>query len=96
MSPASSNGQLIEAIIIKQASILGMSVAVRRARNVAGLTIDDAGKVTGLNGSEQSIMEQLVQQYKALSGAIGVDFCRQAGAEFAKSHAGFTLPEAIR
>ncbi len=86
---------LLEAIIRKQASVLGMAVAVRRARSVSGLEVQDDGKVTGIPGDPVSALEHVVEQYKALSGSMGVDFCRQAAAGWSKTHPGTKLPSLL-
>lgn len=83
---------LVEQIIQKQASVLGIAVAVRRARNVDGIVVDDSGKVTEVPQNAVAALESLVTQYKSLSGAMGVEFCRQAAATFRLAHAEIQLP----
>ena len=61
---------LISDIIAKQALILGPDMAILKARNVPGLSIDSAGKVTGIEGEAQVALKKLVDQYVELSGAI--------------------------
>ncbi len=89
---ASVYQELIEAIIRKQASVLGMGVAVRRAKNVQGIEVNDQGEVTKITGGELKILSDLAEQFKALSGAIGLGFCREAAAGFALTHPGIKLP----
>lgn len=84
--------ELLEAIIKKQSSIVGLGVAIKRARNVAGLVLDDTGHITESTSTDSAALEGLVNQYKALSGSVGLDFCRQATAEFAGTHADFHTP----
>ncbi|MDB4978445.1 MAG: hypothetical protein JWM56_631 [Candidatus Peribacteria bacterium] len=84
--------ELVEQIITKQATVLGLPVAIRRARNVAGLEIDDAGKVTAMPANAIPILEGIVEQYKALSGSMGVEFCKQASAVTRQAHADLLLP----
>lgn len=84
--------ELIEAIIQKQATVLGSAVAVRRARNVEGLEVSDDGKVITMAGSGPKVLELLVEQYRALSGSIGVNFCRQAVASWRSAHPDVPLP----
>jgi len=83
---------LVEKIIQKQASILGAPVAVRRARNVAGLEVSDGGAVTKMAGNPNLVLTGLVEQFKALSGSVGVDFCKQAAASWLNAHPGVKLP----
>ena len=61
---------IITEIIKKQAIILGPQIAVLKARNVAGITVMDDGLVTSINGSEQEILQKLIDQYVSLSGEI--------------------------
>lgn len=69
-----------------------MGVAVRRARNVTVVEVDDAGKVLAIHGNEEMAVALLVEQYKLLSGTIGADFCRQAAAAFLQTHPNMQLP----
>jgi len=63
--------KLIEEIVAKQMDILGPDMAVRKAQNVAGLKLDDQGKILSLDESDaQNILQKLVDEYIALSGAI--------------------------
>lgn len=61
---------LITEIITKQTDILGPDMAVRRARNVSGLEIDDKGVVKNISGNPDDILKKLVQEYISLSGQI--------------------------
>jgi len=61
---------LISEIIAKQAVILGPDIAILKARNVGGLTVDDAGKVTEINGNPQEVVQKLIDEYVELSGQI--------------------------
>ena len=86
---------LIEEIIRKQASVMGISVAVRRASNVAGLTIAEDGTVKELQQNAIPVLERLVDQYKALSGAMGVELCKQAASMFRQTHPEMLLPSIL-
>jgi len=61
---------LMTEIIRKQMDILGQDMAIGKARNVMGLKIKDDGEVSGITGSPEEILQDLVQQYIALSGEI--------------------------
>lgn len=61
---------LISEIIAKQSVILGPQIAILKARNVPGLTIDDSGKVTDIQGDAQEKIQKLVDSYVELSGQI--------------------------
>ena len=95
VSTAVAYNELATAIIQKQASILGMNVALKRARNVAGLDIDDTGHVSALSGDPNQVIADLVDQYKSLSGSVGVEFCKQAAKAWLNSHANMQLPPAV-
>ncbi len=92
MADISPMAGLIQTIIQKQASILGMGVAVRRARNVAGLTIAESGTVESITASENKVLTDLVDQYKSLSGSVGADFCKQAALSYCAENSGMQLP----
>lgn len=61
---------VISDIIAKQAIILGPEIAVLKARNVSGLTIDDDGKVSSISGDPVDTLRALIDEYIALSGEI--------------------------
>lgn len=61
---------LLSEIIIKQGVILGREVAVLKARNVQGITVNDDGRVTEVNGDMDSLVQKLIDEYVALSGQI--------------------------
>ena len=62
--------QMLTDIIQKQIVILGPQIAVLKARNVPGMTVSDDGVVTDINGTEQVILQKLIDEYVALSGEI--------------------------
>lgn len=61
---------LAQDIIDKQKVVLGPDIALLKARSVSGLTIDDAGVVTSLNGDPKKVVSELVDTYVELSGQI--------------------------
>ena len=61
---------LISEVIAKQSVILGPDIAVIKARSVGGLMVDDNGKVIGINGEPEKVLEELINAYVALSGQI--------------------------
>jgi hypothetical protein len=61
---------MLTEIIQKQVVILGPQIAVLKARNVAGLTVSDQGLVTEVSGSEQVVLQKLIDEYVSLSGEI--------------------------
>ena len=54
----------------KQVVILGPQIAVLKARNVPGLQVNDSGMVTEVSGSEQVVLQKLIDEYVSLSGEI--------------------------
>ena len=62
--------QILTEIIKKQIIILGPQIAVLKARNVLGLKVSDDGAVIGIEGSEQIILQKLIDEYVSLSGEI--------------------------
>lgn len=61
---------LINDIIAKQTLILGPDIVLLKARNVAGLRLDSSGKVEGIDGDAEKVLQDLVNEYIALSGQI--------------------------
>ena len=61
---------LLSEIIAKQSVILGPEISILKARNVPGLTINDAGQVIDIKGDGSAVLQQLVNTYVELSGLI--------------------------
>lgn len=61
---------LINDIIAKQTLILGPDIVLLKARNVPGLRLDSSGKVEGIDGAAEKVLQDLVNEYIALSGQI--------------------------
>ena len=71
MAQSADYQNLIEEIVGKQVEILGPDIALRKAKNIPGLELDETGQVLRLDeSSAQNILQQLVDEYIALSGAI--------------------------
>lgn len=62
--------QLINEIIKKQILVLGPDIALVRARQIAGLTVDGRGTVLKITAPEQEVLQQLIDKYIELSGEI--------------------------
>ena len=88
--------ELVQQIIQKQATVLGLSIAIRRARAVPGFKIEDDSTVTEVPADPVPAIESLVEQYKILSGNIGVDFCKQVASSWHAAHAGERLPSILQ
>lgn len=61
---------LITEIVRKQMDILGPEMAVRKAGNVAGLSVNEDGSVKTISGDPQAVLQNLVNEYILLSGEI--------------------------
>lgn len=61
---------MITEIVQKQIAILGPDIALHKAEQVNGLKLDKSGKVLSISGTEQEILQQLVDKYIELSGEI--------------------------
>lgn len=70
MADTENYKNLINDIIAKQTLILGPDIVLLKARNVAGLRIDSSGKVEDISGDPQKVLEDLINEYIALSGEI--------------------------
>lgn len=71
MSTTEDYKKLIEEIVAKQMDILGPEMAIRKAENISGLTLNEKGKIASLDeGNAHAILQKLVDEYIALSGAI--------------------------
>ena len=61
---------LINDIIAKQMVILGPDIVLLKARNVAGLTINDEGKVEAIDCNPEEVLQNWVNEDISLSGQI--------------------------
>ncbi|MDY6778734.1 MAG: hypothetical protein SVU32_08780 [Candidatus Nanohaloarchaea archaeon] len=59
--------ELIEGIIKEEKEIIGQ-VAIRRAQETDGLTVDDDGHVQSIEGDDEEVMKRLVDNYKSVVG----------------------------
>ncbi|MFC1455124.1 hypothetical protein ACFLQI_03500 [Candidatus Undinarchaeota archaeon] len=59
-------GELMTAIVQKQMSLVGRTVALKTARQVLGIEVSDAGIVHG--HASKSTLELLLKEYESLSG----------------------------
>lgn len=61
---------LMDEIIVKLVVILGPDIVLLKAKNVAGLKVNNAGKVEKIDGDPQQVLQDLVNEYTALSGQV--------------------------
>jgi hypothetical protein len=70
MAETSQYTNLINDIIAKQMVILGPDIVLVKAGNVVGLKVDKMGKVTGIDGDPDVILQKLIDEFVGLSGQI--------------------------
>lgn len=70
MSDFEQYKQLMTEVIQKQSVILGPQIALLKARNVQGISVDEQGKVIEIQGEPREILHKLVNEYVSLSGEI--------------------------
>ncbi|MEK7130704.1 MAG: hypothetical protein AAB793_03550 [Patescibacteria group bacterium] len=88
--------ELLNAIVQKQASILGVAVTVRRTRKVAGLVVGDDGKILSLTQPPLEALEQITKEFIDLSGDVGKVFCKVVAKETLKKYPDLKLPEILK
>jgi len=57
-------------IVKKQSIILGPDIAVLKAKSIEGIVISDDGVVTDISGDRDTVIQNLVDAFVALSGQI--------------------------
>jgi len=62
--------KVVTEIVQKQMVILGPDIALMKARNVSGLSIDANGKVLSITGGGKEVLQSVINEYVALSGEI--------------------------
>lgn len=70
MSDNEQYKQMLTEIIAKQSDILGPDIAILKARNVEGLSVNDEGEVTHIEGDAKALLQKLLDEYVSLSGQI--------------------------
>jgi hypothetical protein len=70
MAQTQDYSNLINDIIAKQKIILGPDIVLLKAKNIKGLVLSDEGIVERIDGDPQTILQNLVDEYIALSGQI--------------------------
>ncbi len=70
MAQESDYINLINDIIAKQTLILGPDIVLVKARNIAGLNLAPNGTVDKITGDPQEVLQNLINEYIALSGQI--------------------------
>lgn len=93
------NDQIYQSLVVNiiehQESIIG-PVAVERATAVKGLTVNWKNKSVSISGEPKSVIDQLVEQYKALFGQISVEVCKEAVGRLAQQLSSEQMPASLR
>lgn len=88
--------ELMQAIIDKQKEILGVQVAVERAKKVEELWISVDGKILQVKGDHESALQSLINEYFKLTTQAGLNACIEVIREHLKKNERLELPEEIR
>ena len=70
-----SYDELMTAVVKRQVAIIGQKIAINKAKEVKGITVDDSGNVSGGNKAK---LESLVEKYKGIAGGVAVLFAKKA------------------
>ena len=82
-------------IIEEQETIIG-PIALEQARKVQGLKVDWQQHKVSFEGNKTQILENLVDQYKALFGQASVEVCKEAVNRYRTQLPEDQLPQALR
>ncbi len=62
--------EIIELSIRRMAEVVGKHMAVGRAQQIEGVTVDDEGSVADLDDDGKAVLERLVDSYIEMAGEI--------------------------
>ncbi len=88
--------ELIQSIINRQIEILGVMVAVDRAKKVEDLWVDQKGKVLQVKGPHLPVLQSLINEYYHLTTDAGLDSCINVIREHLKTNQHLILPEEVQ
>lgn len=86
---------LIEIAIKKQIELTNQDVALRQARTVPDLTVDDDGHVIAIDGPGKRVLEEVVESYSEIMGEVAESLIAYALRD-AHDITDIDLPDAIR
>lgn len=86
---------LAEKIIEEQETIIG-PIALEQAKKVPGLKIDWQKHEVSLEGNKTQILQNLVDQYRALFGQASVEVCKEAIVRYKTQLSQDQLPQSLR
>lgn len=87
--------QIITRIIEQQETIIG-PVAVQQARQIAGIGVDWENHQVTLSGDARSLINQLVEQYRALFGQVAVEVSKEATTKFTAQLSEDQVPQSLK
>lgn len=88
--------ELATAIIQKQGEIIGLDMAVKKAKNLPQLISDDEGNVLAIYGKPTESLALLVSQYSKMSGNTAITFCKDAITKIVSKHPDIELPDILQ
>jgi len=88
--------ELATAIIKKQADIIGLEMAVKKAKDLPEFILDDEGNVLAIYGKPINSLELLVSQYSKMSGNAAINFCKDAITPIIQKHPEIELPNILQ
>ena len=87
---AAGHDAVATAIVQGQLRVMG-DVAISLAQAVAGLNVAPTGAAT-VSGDGNQVLEQLVGQYSAITGPLGVRMCHTVAKAELAAHPDVTVP----
>lgn len=94
--PMTPYEEIADAIIQKLSLVLGKDIALARARNSAGLSINYKGRVEKISGDPTTALDGLLGQYQELLGPAAVSFAKIAALPISKKNPGLILPPMLQ
>ncbi|KKP70071.1 hypothetical protein A2X44_02550 [candidate division CPR3 bacterium GWF2_35_18] len=88
--------ELATAIVKRQAEIIGLDMAVKKAKDLPEFILDDEGNVMAVYGKPINSLELLVSQYSKMSGNTAVNFCKDAIISIVTKYPDIKLPNILQ
>lgn len=89
--------EIIEKAIKREIEMMGKPVALRQARKVSAINVDDEGNLNSVEGDMKEAFEEVLDSYEEASGPVVDSLISKAlKDEFGDDLEEFDLPERIR